>query len=299
LSYFKEKHGKEYASIDDVFKKPEEKTIPEDVSKYLEYKKETGRGFSDYQNLQKEWKDVNDSDVLKQYYKDSKPHLDDSEVNYLLEESFSYDEELDDEKDIKNKKIAIKEELYKARNHFEGLKEKYKTPLESSDVSIPEDYKEAHSFYNKYREESATEQGLSEQRSRFFAEKTDALFSEEFKGFEFNLGDKKAVFEVGDLASVKQSQSDISNFFSRHIDDKGFLKDPKSYHKEIFAATNVDKIAKHFYDQGLSDATKNLIKDTKNIDMDVRSSADVDAKKTVYQALESEDNYSMKIKKRT
>ena len=298
LSYFKEKHGREYGSIDDVLKQPEEKAIPEDVAKFLEYKEETGRGFDDFLNLQKDWNSVSDNDVLKQYYKESKPHLDDSEIDYLLGENFSYDEELEDERDIKKKQIALKEELYKARNHFEGLKEKYKAPLESSAASIPEDYQEAFNFYNEYKQKSEADQTDLDKRSQFFAEKTDALFNEEFKGFEFNLGDKKAVFEVKDASTVKQAQSDISNFFSRHLDDNGFIRDPKSYHKEMFAATNADQIAKHFYEQGLADATKGLVKETKNIDMDVRTNVQTDVKGTKFRVVDSGDDFTMKIRKR-
>lgn len=298
LSYFKEKLGREYATIEDVLRQPEETTVPEDVAKYLEYKKETGRSFNDFLNLQKDWNEVGDTDVLREYYKESKPHLDDSEINYLLEDSFSYDEELDDEREVKKKQIAIKEELYKARNHFEGMKEKFKAPLESSAASLPEDYQEAYSFYNDYKQKSATEEDLLEQRSKVFAEKTNALFNEEFKGFEFNLGDKKAVFEVKDSSTVKQTQSDISNFFSRHLDDNGFIKDPKSYHKEMYAATNADTIARHFYEQGLADATKDLVKDTKNIDMDVRTNAGVDSKGPKFRIVDSGQDFTMKIKKR-
>jgi hypothetical protein len=298
LSYFKERHNKEYQSLDDVFKQNEQTAIPEEVAKYLDYKKETGRNFNDFQNLQKDWNGVADSEVLREYYKTTKPHLDDSEVSYLLEENFSYDESLDDDRDVKKKQIAIKEELYKARNHFESMKEKFKAPLESSDASLPEDYKAAYSFYNEYKKESETEQQLTDQRSRVFSDKTDSLFNQEFKGFEFNLGDKKSVFEVKDTESVKKSQSDLSNFFSRHLDDKGFLKDPQLYHKEMYAATNADKIAKHFYEQGLSDATKGLVKDTKNIDMDVRTNAQVDSKGPKFRILEPENDFKMKIKKR-
>jgi len=298
LSYFKNKLGREYDSIEDVLRQPEETTVPEDVAKYLEYKKETGRSFNDFLNLQKDWNEVGDADVLKEYYKESKPHLDDSEINYLLEDKFSIDEDIDDEKDIKKKQIAMKEELYKARNHFESMKEKFKAPLESSAASLPEDYQEAYSFYNEYKQKSATEEQILEQRSKVFAEKTNALFNEEFKGFEFNLGDKKAVFEVKDASTVKQTQSDITNFFNRHLDDNGFIKDPKSYHKEMYAATNADTIARHFYEQGLADATKDLVKDTKNIDMDVRTNANVDSKAPKFRIVDSGDDFTMKIKKR-
>lgn len=295
LSFLQEKYNVDKTSLEDVLRKDE---IPEDVAKFLEYKKETGRNFNDFLNLQKDWSSIDDSSVLKEYYKETKPHLDDSEIDYLLGENFSFDEELDEDRDIKKKKISFKEELYKARNHFEGMKEKYKAPLESSEASVPEDYKAAYDFYNKYKEESMTEEQIQAERSKFFIEKTNALFGQEFKGFDFDLGGEKAILEVKDASKVKNVQSDISNFFDRHLDDKGFLRDPKEYHKAMYAANNADQIAKHFYEQGKADATKGLVKETKNIDMDVRSNVQTDAKGPKFRVLDQGSDFSMKIRKK-
>lgn len=297
LSYLKERHSLELGSIDDL-KQTEKQELTEDVEKFLQYKKETGRGFDDFVNLQKDWTKVNDTSVLTEYYKETKPHLDEEDINLILSEDFSYDEELDDPSDIRKKKLAFKEELYKARNHFESLKEKYKAPLESSVTSIPEDYKEAFNFYSQYKEQSEQEAQLQELRSRAFSEKTDGLFSQEFKGFEFNLGDKKQVFKPKDVGQVKEEQSDISNFFSKHLDEKGIIKDASQYHKAIFAASNADAIAKHFYEQGVADATGGLVKETKNIDMSVRDNKTVDVKGTKFRVVDSGEDFSFKIRKR-
>jgi len=297
LSYLKERHSLELGSIDDL-KQTEKQELTEDVEKFLQYKKETGRGFDDFVNLQKDWTKVNDTSVLTEYYKETKPHLDEEDINLILSEDFSYDEELDDPSDIRKKKLAFKEELYKARNHFESLKEKYKAPLESSVTSIPEDYKEAFNFYSQYKEQSEQEAQLQELRSRAFSEKTDGLFSQEFKGFEFNLGDKKQVFKPKDVGQVKEEQSDISNFFSKHLDEKGIIKDANQYHKAIFAASNADAIAKHFYEQGVADATGGLVKETKNIDMSVRDNKTVDVKGTKFRVVDSGEDFSFKIRKR-
>lgn len=297
LSYLKERHSLELGSIDDL-KQTEKQELTEDVEKFLQYKKETGRGFDDFVNLQKDWTKVNDTSVLTEYYKETKPHLDEEDINLILSEDFSYDEELDDPSDIRKKKLAFKEELYKARNHFESLKEKYKAPLESSATSIPEDYKEAFNFYSQYKEQSEQEAQLQELRSRAFSEKTDGLFSQEFKGFEFNLGDKKQVFKPKDVGQVKEEQSDISNFFSKHLDEKGIIKDASQYHKAIFAASNADAIAKHFYEQGVADATGGLVKETKNIDMSVRDNKTVDVKGTKFRVVDSGEDFSFKIRKR-
>jgi len=297
LSYLKERHSLELSSIDDL-RKTEKQELSEDVEKFLEYKKETGRGFDDFVNLQKDWTKVNDSSVLTEYYKETKPHLDEEDIKLILSEDFSYDEELDEPSDIRKKKLAYKEELYKARNHFEGLKEKYKAPLESSTTSIPENYKEAFNFYSQYQEQSEQEARLQEQRSNAFTEKTNKLFNEDFKGFEFNLGDKKQVFKPKDVGQVKEEQSDISNFFSKHLDENGIVKDASQYHKAIFAASNVDALAKHFYEQGVADATGGLVKETKNIDMSVRDNKTVDVKGTKFRVVDSGEDFSFKIRKR-
>jgi hypothetical protein len=263
----------------------------------LKYKKETGRGFDDYMNLQRDWSKEKDEDVLRQYYKENNPHLDDEDISYLMEDKFSYDEDLDDEKDIKRKKVAIKDELYKARNHFESLKEKYKAPLESSSADLPEEYKEAFSFYSEYTEQSKKEAQLQEERSKAFIEKTNSLFTEEFKGFEFDLGEKKQLFAPKDVSKVKEVQSDITNFFNQHIDENGFVKDAAAYHKALFAATNADAMAKYFYEQGAADATSGLVKETKNISMSVRDNKPVESKGLKYREVSPSLGRSLKIKK--
>jgi len=241
---------------------------------------------------------MDDTNVIREYYKQEKPHLDAEEIDYLINEEFSFDSDLDEEKDIKKKKIAYKEELYKARNHFEGMKEKYKAPLESREADIPENYKEAFNFYNKYQEELDQESASQKDRSRIFQEKTNALFNDEFKGFEFKVGDKKQVFKPNDVSKVKENQLDINNFFNKHLDEKGIVKDASSYHKALFAATNADALFQFAYEQGKADATDGLVKETKNIDMSVRSNTPTDSGGTKFRAVDSGDNFSFKIRKR-
>lgn len=294
-NFLKEKYQIE--SLEDVLKKDEQK-LPEDVDAFLRYKKETGRSFEDYMNLQKDWSKVNEQEVLRQYYKDNNPHLDDEDISYLMEEKFSYDEDLDDEREIKKKKVAMKDELYKAKSHFESLKEKYKAPLESSSADLPEEYKEAFSFYSQYNEQSKKEAQLQEERSKVFLEKTNNLFTEEFKGFEFDLGDKKQLFTPKDVSKVKEVQSDITNFFNQHIDENGYVKDAASYHKALFAASNADAMAKYFYEQGVADATSGLVKETKNISMSVRDNKPVENKGGLkYREVSPDLGRSLKIKK--
>jgi hypothetical protein len=300
LSYLKDRHDLEVESID-VLKntgKKQEQSIPEDVAKFMEYKNETGRSFDDYAKLQQNWSEVDETTRLREYYKQTKPHLDMEEIDYLIGEQYSYDSELDEEKEIKAKKIAYKEELYKATSYFEGLKEKYKAPLESRDADIPEPYKEAFNFYNQYREQSEQETKSQGERSRIFMDKTNTLFSDEFKGFEFNVGEKKQSFRPKDLGKVKEVQSDINNFFNQHLDEKGVVKDINAYHKALYAAQNADSLAKYFYEQGRADATDGIVKETKNIDMSVRKNAQTDVGGTKFRAVSSDDTFSFKIKKR-
>lgn len=302
LSYLKDRHNLEVESID-VLKntgKKEEQSLdlPEDVAKFMEYKKETGRSFEDFAKLQRDWSSVDDNSVIREFIKETQPHLDSDEVDFILSERYGFDEDIDDEKDIKRKKIAYKEELYKARNYFEGLKEKFKAPLESRDAEISEDYKEALSFYNEYREQNQQSQKAQEERSRVFKEKTNALFSDEFKGFEFNAGEKKQVYKPSDINKVKEVQLDINNFFNQHLNEDGSVKDIGAYHKALYAAQNADAIFKFAYEQGRADATGGIVKETKNIDMDVRQNVQTESSGIKFRALENDDTFSFKIKKR-
>ena len=300
LSYLKERHNLEVESID-VLKntgKKEEQSLPEDVVKFMEYKKATGRSFDDYAKLQQDWEQVDPTSLMREYYKQTKPHLDSEEIDYLISESFSYDEELDDSKDIKKKKIAYKEELYEAKSYFNGLKEKYKAPLESRDADIPETYKEAFNFYNQYREQSDQETKAQQERSRVFMEKTNSLFSDEFKGFEFKAGEKKQFFKPSDVSRVKEVQSDISNFFNQHLDENGVVKDITAYHKALYAAQNADALFNFAYEQGRADATDGIVKETKNIDMNIRENVATETTGTRFRAVSSDDEFSLKIRKR-
>ena len=293
-NFLREKYQIE--SLEDVLKKTDEK-LPEDVDAFLRYKKETGRGFDDYMNLQKDWSKVNETELLRQYYKETNSHLDDEDISYLIEDKFSYDEALDDDRDIKKKKVAMKDELYKAKNHFEALKEKYKAPLESSAAGLPEEYQKAYSFYSEYTEQSQKDAQLQEERSKAFMEKTNSLFTQEFKGFEFDLGEKKQLFAPKDVDRVKEVQSDITNFFNQHVDQNGFVKDAAAYHKAIFAASNADAMAKYFYEQGIADATAGLVKETKNISMSVRDNKTVESKGLKYREVGGPGMNSLKISK--
>ena len=301
LDKLKERYEVELNSVDDlknVLTNTEKQTLPEDVEKYLEFRKETGRSFSDFAELQKDWTSVSDEQVIREYYEQTKPHLDKEDIEHIIGEQFSYDEQLDDERDVRAKKIAYKEALFEARNHFEGLKEKYKAPLGSSEADIPQNYKEAFSFYNEYQEQADANQKLQEERATFFDKKTQSLFSDEFKGFEFNVGDKKQVVKPSDVKKTIEAQRDISNFVQSHLDENGFVKDAAAYHRSLYAAMNPDAIAKFFYEQGKADATGDIVKETKNIDMSVRDNKVTEVGGTKFRVVDSGDQFEFKIRKR-
>lgn len=302
LDKLKSRYEVEVNSMDDlknVLTNTEEKqSLPEDVEKYLEFRKETGRSFSDFAELQKDWNAVSDEQVIREYYKQTKPHLDREDIEHILSEQFSFDSELDDDKEVRAKKIAYKEALFEARNHFEGLKEKYKAPLESSVADVSEEYKEAYSFYNEYQQKADQTAKLQQEQSKFFNDKTNAFFNDEFKGFEFNVGDKKQLVKPNDVIKTKEVQSDLNNFLSSHLDDNGFLKDAASYHRAMYAAMNADSIAKYFYEQGKADATGDIVKETKNIDMNVRENKVTEVGGTKFRVVDSGDQFEFKIRKR-
>ena len=300
LSYLKERHNKEYDSIDVLLNnetKQQSVDLPEEVAKFYEFNKETGRPFSDYAALQQNWAEVDDTTAMHEYYKIKKPHLNRDERQYLIDDKFSYDEEATD-REKKGKQIAYKEELYEARNYLEGLKEKYKAPLESSEAAIPENYKEAFSFYNKYKEENEQLSKLTEERTNQFQENTKSLFNDEFKGFEFSAGDKTFTFKPSDINKVVDTQLDVNNFYKSHLDENGAVKDLNRYHRDFFAATNADAIFKYAYEQGMADATEGIVKETKNVDMDVRTNTITDQSGTKFRVVENSDQFSFKIKKR-
>lgn len=297
----KERYEVEVNSVDDlknVLSNSEKESLPEDVEKYLQYRKDTGRSFSDFTKLQKDWSSVSDSEVIREYYEKTKPHLDREDIEHILNENFSYDNDLDDEKDIKAKKIAYKEALYEARNHFEGLKDKYKVPLESSAADVPKEYKEAFSFYNEYKQKTEQQEEIQKDLSSVFTKKTEEFFNEDFKGFEYRVGDKNFLLKPNDIDKVKTAQSNVQNFVSMHVDEGGKLKDAAGYHSALFGAMNPNIIAKHFYDLGKAEATGEIVKETKNIDMSVRENSVSESNGTKFKVLENDDQFSFKIRKR-
>jgi len=239
--------------------------IPENVDKLLTFMEETGGTLEDYVNLNRDISAYDDGEVLREYYKQAKP-WDGQEINEYMEDNFSFDED-DDPREIRSKKRAFKEELFNARKFLEGNKEKYYADLKlRKQQDIPQEYQEAFEYYNEYQKSTESNKQLTET----FLQKTDNVFSETFKGFDFQVGSNKYRYKVSNVEETKTQQMDINNFVSKFIGDDGSISDAKGYHKALFAARNADKLAEHFYEQGRADALRNSAKEAKNINMDPR-----------------------------
>ena len=243
--------------------------LPENIQKVVEFMNDTGGSLEDYVKLNTDYSSLNETQLLKEYYESSRPHLDSEEIDFLMEDNFSYDEELDDERDVRKKKIAHKEELAKAKSHLDGLKSTYYEEIKSGSKLNPEQQK-AVTFFDRYNKEQEQTTKLAEKQKSSFIKKTDAVFSEEFKGFEYNVGDKRYRFNVKNADQVKSNQSDINNFVKKFLNDKNEIGDAKGYHKSLFTAMNPDTVAQHFYEQGKADAMKESMARTKNVDMKPR-----------------------------
>lgn len=243
--------------------------LPENIQKVIDFMNDTGGSLEDYVKLNTDYSKLDNYNLLKEYYQSTKPHLDNEEIDFLMEENFAFDEEIDDERDIRKKKIAQKEEIQKARKYLEGLKSQYYTEIKAGTRLAPEQQK-AVEFFNRYNKENEEATRLAEQQQKAFLQKTDQVFSNDFKGFDFNVGDKKYRFNIKNAAEVKNSQSDIHNFIKKFLNEKNEMSDAAGYHKGLFTAMNADAVAQHFYEQGKADAIKESTTKAKNIDMGAR-----------------------------
>ena len=248
---------------------PTGREMPEALEKLAAFMEETGGSLADYNKLNVDYDSLDEKQLMREYYEDTHSHLDRDEIDFLLEDKFDYDEDLDEERDIKRKKLKWKQELNQAKNHLTDLKSKYYQEVKSGSKLTP-DQKEAVDFFNRYKKESKEATTVAERETNTFLSKTDKLFSEDFKGFDFNVGDKKYRFNVKNPVEVKNTQSDINNFVKKFLNEKNEMSDAKGYHKSLFTAMNADTVAQHFYEQGKADAIKGSISKSKNVDMDPR-----------------------------
>jgi len=267
--------------------------LPENVEKLVKFMEETGGTVEDYVRLNADYSNVDDNTLIREYYKQTKPHLDIEEVNFLLEDNFSFDEDVDEERDIKKKKLAFKEEIAKARKFLEDTKSKYYDEIKLR-PGVTQDQQKATDFFNRYNEE----QKMVQDQHKRFQSNTKNYFNQEFKGFDFNIGEKKFRYGVSDTDGVANTQSDLTNFVGKFLNEKGEVKDYAGYHKAIYAAENADTIANHFYEQGKADAVKDVMAKSKNVSNEPRvtSTGDVFVNGLKVKAISGVDSSKLKIK---
>ena len=268
--------------------------LPDNVEKLIAFMKETGGTIEDYTRLNADYSDVDEDTLLKEYYKNTKPHLSNDDLSFVMEENFSFDADLDEERDIRKKKLAKKEEIAKAKKHLEDVKVKYYDEIKLR-PNVNQDQQDAMDFFNRYNKD----QELATQQHERFVNDTNTLFSDDFKGFDFEVGEKKFRYGVKDPSNVAENQSNINNFVGKFLDTEGNVKDTKGYHKAMYAAQNVDRIVKHFYEQGKTDGIKNVMQSSKNPTLDApRQGAgqDITLGGFKVRAIDGVDSSKLKIK---
>ena len=243
--------------------------LPENIQKVVDFMDETGGTLEDYVRLNTDYSQLNEDQLLREYYETKYKSYDREDIDFLLEDKFSYDEELDDERDVRLKKIERKRALSEAKEHLDNLKSKYYDEIKAGSRLNP-DQQKAVEFFSRYTKESEDAAKIAEQQTSRFKRESAKVFNESFQGFDYNVGDKKYRFKVNDTGKVKETQGDINNFIKKFLNEKGEMSDAKGYHKSLFTAMNADQVAQHFYEQGKADAVKDSMARTKNVDMNPR-----------------------------
>ena len=289
--------GEEVEDVEEIIAEAEAtgQALPENIQKLVDFMEETGGDINDYVKLNKDYSKLDDTALLREYYNQTKPHLDAEEISFLMEDEFSYDEDIDDDREIRKKKIALKEQVANAKSHLDGQKSKYYDEIKMGS-KLPEEAQKAMDFFNRYNKETEETDKHAELQAKTFTQKTNEVFNDKFKGFEYNVGDKKFRFNVNDSESVKDNQSSIGNFVGKFLGKNNVITDAKGYHKSLFTANNPDAVAAHFYEQGRSDALQESIAKSKNIDMSPRqANKPVDTGGMKFKVL-GDDSSSFKFK---
>jgi hypothetical protein len=275
LSYIGKRYNKQINSFDELMaERGQAEEMPEDVAAYMKYKKDTGRGFEDFLKLRKDFDSMDQDTLLKEYISLTQQGLDPEDVDVVMED-YRYDEDLDEESTVKRVKLAKKKAVAEAKRFFTQQKEQYKMPLESSVPSVSDEEKEVYESYKQYTKQAKTLQEENERKAKWFENKTDELFNGEFKGFEFKIDDKTVKFTPGDASELKKAQSSPMNFIGKYLDESGMIKDAVGYHRALAVAMNPEKFAKFFYEQGMANATDDVMRKTKNINMSERRAPEV------------------------
>jgi len=269
--------------------------LPENIQKVVEFMNDTGGTLEDYVKINQDYSSIEDSSLLYEYYNQTKSHLSKDEIDFLIDDNFSFNDEIDEPRDIKRKKLAYKEEIAKAKSYLEGLKDKYYEEVKLGS-KLTNDQQKAIEFFNTYNNEQSEQQKLQEKQTAHFNNESSKVFTDEFKGFEFKVADKKYRFNVKDKQEVRDRQANILNVLDKYISKDNMLKDASGYHKALFVADNADEIANHFYEQGKADAIKQLNAESKNINMDPRKTGVVEAAGLKVRAISGDDSSKLKIK---
>jgi len=271
--------------------------LPENIQKLMDFIDETGGDISDYVKLNQDYSAMDNQDLLHEFYKQTKPHLNNEEINFLMEDTFSFDEDTDDDREIRRKKLALKEQVASAKSHLDGQKSKYYQDIKAGS-KLTEEQQKAVNFFDRYNKESGETQKIAEAQKSTFLNKTEQVFNDKFKGFEYNVGDKKYRFNVNNAGEVKDSQSDINNFVKKFLNKNNEMSDAKGYHKSLYTAMNPDAVANHFYEQGKADAMKNSMAKSKNVDMNPRQAhGKIEAGGTKFKVLgDNSSDFKFKIK---
>ena len=283
--------------VENTKEKTPEMELPENVEKLVQFMNETGGTIEDYVALNTDYSNFDDNNLLREYYQKTKPHLTLEEISFLMEDNFSFDEEIDEARDVKRKKLAYKEAVAEAKQHLEGLKGKYYEDLKLGSKLTKEQQK-AINFFNRYNKEQEQANELQQQAKTIFNKETDKVFNEDFKGFDFKVGDKKYRYNVKDVQGVKEDQSELMDYFKPFVGKNNTIVNAGDYHKTLFAGKNADAIATHFYEQGKADAIKNMTSQAKNINMDARKtdSGVVDTGGIKVRAISGDDSSKLKFK---
>ncbi len=274
-----------------------EVNVPEGILELVNFMNETGGSMEDYVKLNKNYEGIDNAALIKEYYSTTKPHLDSDEINFLVEDQFSFDKELDDPTDIKRKELAYKEEVAKAKQYLEGQKDKYYKEVRNTG-NLSTEQQKAVDFFNRYNTEQQEIAHQQEKATKQFTLKTNEVFNQEFKGFDFDIDNKKYRYKLKDVDNVKNTQMDVMNVIGSYLDDNKTLKDGYGYHKALFAAKNADSIANHFYQLGKTEAIKEISSESKNINMDPRqtSTGVVESGGIKVRAISGDDSSKLRIK---
>ena len=270
--------------------------LPENVEKLVSFMEDTGGTVEDYVTLNKDYTKYGDDLLVKEYYKKTRPHLNEDEINFIMKDDFTFDEEVDEERFVRKQKLAYKEEVAKAKNFLEQMKGKYYDEIKLR-PSVTNEQKKAMDFFQRYSEE---QQQITEARSEF-VNNTKNFFQDEFKGFEFNIGEKEFRYSVSNPQEMINAQTDVSKIITKYSDNDGKISDMDGYHKAIYAARNADRLAEHFYEQGKADAIKDVMAKSKNINSDPRPISEGSSLSNGWKvkAVTGVDASRLKIKKKT